>query len=69
MTSNLLLWLLAAGVIGFTAWTFRSLLRDEDRQRAIWLAKPEAQLRLRCGFSRMRPGTQVPPKGWFSAMV
>lgn len=38
MTSNPLFWLLAAGVVAFTAWTFRSLRHDEDRQRAVWLA-------------------------------
>ena len=38
MTSSPIFWLLAAMVLGFTGWTFRSLRRDEDRQRALWLA-------------------------------
>lgn len=38
MTTNIIFWLLAAAVIGFTGWTFRGFRRDPDRQRAAWLA-------------------------------
>ncbi len=38
MTANLLFWLLALGVLGFTVWTFRGLRGDADRRRAAWLA-------------------------------
>jgi uncharacterized membrane protein len=37
MTSNLIFWLLALAVIGFTGWTFRGFRRDPDRPRAAWL--------------------------------
>ena len=38
MTTNIIFWLLAAAVIGFTVWTFRGFRRDPDRPRAAWLA-------------------------------
>jgi uncharacterized membrane protein len=38
MTGNPVFWLLAAGVLGFTAWSIIGLRGDPDRQRALWLA-------------------------------
>ena len=38
MTANWVFWALAAGVLGFTAWSLRLLRRDPDRRRAAWLA-------------------------------
>ena len=38
MTNRVIFWLLAAGVLGITAWTFAGLRRDPDRRRAALLA-------------------------------
>ena len=38
MTGNGVFWLLAALVLGLTAWTLSALRRDPDRRRAAWLA-------------------------------
>lgn len=38
MSHQLVFWLLAACVLGFTAWTLAALRRDPDRRRAIALA-------------------------------
>ncbi len=38
MTSNWIFWALAAGVIGFSAWTLLGLRRDPEPRRAAWLA-------------------------------
>jgi uncharacterized membrane protein len=38
MTTGPVFWLLAIAVLGLTVWTFRALLRDEDRLRAWGLA-------------------------------
>jgi uncharacterized membrane protein len=38
MSGGVVFWLLAAGVLAFTAWTFAGLRRDPDRGRALALA-------------------------------
>ena len=38
MTSNIIFWVLAAGVLGLTAWTCAGLRRDPNRRRAVSLA-------------------------------
>ena len=38
MTSNVIFWVLAAAVLGLTAWTFAGLRRDPERRRALSLA-------------------------------
>ena len=55
MTPNLVFWVLAAGVLGITVWTFLGLRHDPDRRRAAWLAGLRGGSTLLLGVVLLQP--------------